>query len=110
MHRHLEALRAFYGPLPAPPGDVFACAVWELLSAHAFPVRRDQAWQALRRLPALTPDSLFRTSTKTLQEAVGLAGGSADERVDRLRAVAGEIRRVGGVQRSHGTDGVRRLV
>lgn len=93
MQRHLEALRAFYGPLPAPPGEVFACAVWELLSAGTMPVRRDQAWQALRRVPALTPDALFRTATKTLHQAVALAGGSADERLDRLRAVAGEFRR-----------------
>lgn len=93
MRAHLNALRAFYGLLPSPPGEVFAFAVWELLSAHVLPARRDLAWQALKRLPALTPDSLFRASTKEIREAVAPAGGSADERVDRLRAVAGEIRR-----------------
>jgi endonuclease III len=79
--------------LPQPPLDPFQFLLWELLSDEALPARRDLAWQALRRIPALTPDSIFRTPLKTLNAAIGLIGPHRDERVEQVRALAGEFKR-----------------
>ncbi len=86
-------LREFYGPLAPPPADPFQFLLWEILSDRALPARRDMAWQALRRIPALTPDAIFRAPSKALAEAVGLVGAHRDERVERIRSVTGEFRR-----------------
>jgi hypothetical protein len=87
------ALREFYGLVPQPPADPFQFFLWEILSVDALPARRDLAWQALRRIPALTPDSVFRTPMKTLHEAVGLVGPHRDERIEGIRATTGEFKR-----------------
>jgi endonuclease III len=89
----IDTLKQFYGLQPTPPADLFQFFVWEILSDHALPARRDLAWQALRRLPALTPDAMFRTPAKDLLDAVGIAGPHREDRVDRLRAVVGEFKR-----------------
>jgi hypothetical protein len=54
----LDRLRTFYGALPSPPSDPFALYVWEVLSVGTTPARRDAAFNALRRVPALTPDAV----------------------------------------------------
>ena len=89
----IETLREFYGLQATPPGDLFQFFVWEVLSENALPARRDLAWQALRRLPALTPDAMFRAPTKDLLDAVGIAGPHREEKVERIRAVVGEFKR-----------------
>lgn len=90
----IPALHAFYGLQPTPPADAFQFFVWEILSDHAaLPARRDLAWQALRRLPALTPDAMFRAPAKDLLEAVGIAGPHRDEKVEAIRALVGEFKR-----------------
>lgn len=89
----LRALRDFYGLLAQPPAEPFQFFLWEILSADALPARRDLAWQALRRIPALTPDAVFRTPIKTLLEVVGFIGPYRDERVERIRATTGEFKR-----------------
>jgi endonuclease III len=89
----LRVLRDFYGLLPHPPADPFQFFLWEILSADALPARRDLAWQALRRIPALTPDAVFRTPAKALQEVAGLIGPHRDERLERIRATTGEFKR-----------------
>lgn len=94
----IERLHDFYGPLPNPPKDLFQFFVWEVLSRDVLPARRDLAWQALHRIPALTPDALFRAAPKKLADAVGLIGGSRDERLDVLRAGASEFRRRRGLE------------
>ena len=81
----LTALAAFYGPLATPPADLFAFFVWEMVSARALPARRDIAWQALKRLPALTPDAMFRASKDDLKTAIDGLGGF-EERLEALRA------------------------
>ncbi len=88
----LTALAAFYGPLAPPPTDLFAFFVWEIVSARALPARRDIAWQALRRIPALTPDAMFRVARDDLKAAINGLGGF-DERLDALRAGSGHFRR-----------------
>ena len=86
-------LREFYGLLPQPPSDVFQFFLWEILSADALPARRDLAWQALRRIPALTPDAMARTPQKELLEVMRHIGPQPDERIERIRATTGEIKR-----------------
>lgn len=89
----IRALREFYGLLPHPPGDPFQFFLWEILSRDAIPARRDLAWQALRRIPALTPDAIFRAAPKTLLAAVGQAGPHRDERIESIRSTLGEFKR-----------------
>jgi endonuclease III len=86
-------LREFYGLLPQPPSDPFQFFVWEILSADALPARRDLAWQALRRVPALTPDAMARTPQAELLEVARIIGPRADERLERIRATTGEMKR-----------------
>ena len=92
MDGPLDALAAFYGPLAPPPRDLFAFFVWELVSARALPARRDIAWQALKRLPALTPDAMFRASKDDLKAALE-ALGAFDDRYEALKAGSGHFRR-----------------
>jgi endonuclease III len=92
MREALDALAAFYGRLAPPPRDLFGFVVWEILSARTLPSRRDLAWLALKRLPALTPDAMFRTSTADLQAALLMLPGR-DSRIDELRAASGHLRR-----------------
>jgi endonuclease III len=89
----IHALREFYGLQATPPGDLFQFLVWEILSEQALPARRDLAWQALKRIPALTPDAMFRAPAKALLEAVGIAGPHREEKVERLQATIGEFKR-----------------
>jgi endonuclease III len=91
--RLIETLHEFYGLQPTPPAELFQFFVWEILSEQALPARRDLAWQALRRLPALTPDAMFRVPAKDLLEVVGTAGPHREEKVERMRAVVGEFKR-----------------
>jgi endonuclease III len=89
----IERLRAFYGPLPQPPHDPFAMYIWEVMNMHAAPLKREAALAALRRIPALTPDSIWKTPLAKLEAAVNLAGPYADERIRALRAGADLFRR-----------------
>jgi endonuclease III len=89
----LRALRDFYGLLPQPPADPFQFFLWEILSTDAVPARRDLAWHSLRRIPALTPDAVFRTPVKELVETLDLIGPRRDERLDRIRQTTGAFKR-----------------
>ncbi len=64
-----------------------------MLSVAAPPARRDAAFNALKRIPALTADAVARLPQAKLEAAVGLAGSRTDERVRALRAGAGLFRR-----------------
>ena len=89
----LERLHAFYGPLVPPPHDPFMMYVWEVLNFHSAPVKRDAAFAALRRIPALTPDSVWKSPAKKIEAAVLLAGPYLDERIRALRTGADLFRR-----------------
>jgi endonuclease III len=91
--RLLERLRAFYGALPLPPSHPFGVYIWEVLSIGTTPARRDAAFNALKRIPALTPDAVARLPQGTLEAAVAHAGAMKDERVRALRAGADVFRR-----------------
>jgi hypothetical protein len=65
----LNALQKFYGALPPPPRDPFTLFVWEVLSVHSTPRKRDAALAALKRIPALTPDAMRRAPQKKLEQS-----------------------------------------
>lgn len=91
------ALQPFYGALPRPPRDPFILFVWEVLAVHSTPSKRDAALAALKRIPALTPDSMFRAPQKKIEEAVRLAGPYTDNRMQALRTGAEIFRRTPGL-------------
>jgi endonuclease-3 len=93
LERLVGALEAFYGPLPAPPRDPFMLFVWEVLSAHSTPQKRDAALAALRRNRALTPDAMWRSPQKKLHDSVSLAGPYTDQRLQALRTGVEVFRR-----------------
>jgi len=89
----LAELRRFYGLLPSPPRDPFRLFVWEVLSAQSTPLGRDRALAGLKRLHALTPDAIWRTPHKKLEDVVKLAGSHADARLHALRIGIDAFRR-----------------
>lgn len=89
----MERLERFYGPLPQPPEDPFALYVWEVLGVHTTRTRRDAAMIALRRVPALTPDSMGRAPRAKVEGAVALAGPYREERLRALGAGVDVFRR-----------------
>jgi endonuclease III len=82
----LNALQNFYGVLPLPPHDPFILFVWEVLSVHSTPRKRDAAFAALKRIPALTPDAMWRAPQKKLEQSLALAGPYVDNRLQALRS------------------------
>ena len=89
----LNALQKFYGGLPPPPRDPFTLFVWEVLSVHSTPRKRDAALAALKRIPAMTPDSMWRAPQKKLEQSVKLAGPYAENRLQALKNGAELFRR-----------------
>jgi endonuclease III len=89
----LARLRTFYGALPTPPSDPFTLFVWEALSAHSVPRKRDAALGALKRIRALTPDAMWRAPQKKLEESVALAGPYLEQRMRALRTGVDLFRR-----------------
>jgi endonuclease III len=89
----IDRLDRFYGPLPQPPSDPFALYVWEVMNLHTTGPRRDAAMKALRRIPALTPDSMGRVARATLEAAVALAGPYREERIRGLLSGVDAFRR-----------------
>jgi endonuclease III len=89
----VSRLQKFYGAQPSPPRDPFTLFVWEVLSAHSTPRRRDAALGALKRIRALTPDAMWRAPQKKLEESVALAGPYAEQRLRALRTGVDLFRR-----------------
>jgi endonuclease III len=84
MFELVDRLERFYGPLPQPPDDPFTLYVWEVLGVRTTAARRDSAMAALRRIPALTPDSMGKAPRAKLEKAVALAGPYREERLRAL--------------------------
>jgi endonuclease III len=93
LERLIGELKAFYGRLPVPPADPFTLFVWEVLSVHSTPRKRDAALGALKRARALTPDSMWRVAQKKLEESVALAGPYLEQRVRALKTGVDVFRR-----------------
>jgi endonuclease-3 len=89
----VNALQKFYGVLPPLPRDPFTLFVWEVLSVHSTPRKRDAALAALKRIPALTPDAMWRAPQKKLEESVKLAGPYSENRLQALRTGSELFRR-----------------
>jgi endonuclease-3 len=89
----IDRLEKFYGALPAPPRDPFTLFVWEVLSPHASPQKRDAALAALKRARALTPDAMWRAPQKTLESSVALAGPYLEQRLKALKTGVDIFRR-----------------
>ena len=79
--------------MPPPPKDPFTLFVWEVMSAHSTPRKRDAALAALKRIRALTPDSMWRAPQKKLEDSVKLAGPYAENRLQALRTGVDVFRR-----------------
>ena len=93
MEEWVGRLRAFYGHLAQPPPDPFALYLWEVLSFRALPSRRDAAFSALKRIPALTPDSVWRAPRAKVEFAIGLSGTLVEQRVAAVLRAAEQFRR-----------------
>ncbi len=89
----MDTLQRFYGKLPTPPRDPFALFVWEVMSVHSTPRKRDAAIAALKRARALTPDAMWRLSKKQLDEIVLSAGPYLEQRIRALRTGVDMFRR-----------------
>lgn len=89
----LAALHEFYGRLPDPPCDPFMFFVWEVLSVHATPWKRDAAFAALKHIPALTPDAMSKAPQKKIEDSVRLAGPYLEQRLGALRTGVEVFRR-----------------
>jgi len=87
------ALKKFYGALPTPPADPFQLFVWEVLSVHSAPPKRDAALAALKRNRALTPDAMWKVARKKLEDSVKMAGPYLEQRVHALRTGVDIFRR-----------------
>jgi endonuclease III len=94
----VEQLHRFYGPLPSPPRDPFILFVWEVLSVHSSPRKRDAALAALKRIPALTPDAMWRAPQKKLEASAALAGPYVEQRLKALRTGVDIFRRTPDLQ------------
>ena len=93
LERLIGELSNFYGRLPVPPADPFTLFVWEVLSVHSTPRKRDAALTALKRMRALTPDAMWRAPQKKLGDSVALAGPYAENRLNALRTGVDLFRR-----------------
>jgi len=93
LDKTLDRLEAFYGTLPMPPRDPFRLFVWEVLSVHSTPRKRDAALAALKRIPALTPDSMWKAPQKKLEESARIAGPYTEQRLKALRTGVDVFRR-----------------
>jgi endonuclease III len=93
LQSSLDALQRFYGMLPVPPRDAFALFVWEVMSVHSTPRKRDAAMKALKRARALTPDAMWRLPQKKLDEIVLSAGPYVEQRLRALRTGVDMFRR-----------------
>ena len=89
----IDALHTFYGALPTLPRDPFTLFVYEVLAVHSTPRKRDAALAALKRIPALTPDAMWRAPQKKLEESVKLAGPYLENRLTALRTGVDLFRR-----------------
>jgi endonuclease-3 len=89
----IARLEDFYGPLPSPPADPFELFVWEVLSTHTVPRKRDASLAALKSIRALTPQTMWRAPRKKLEECVALAGPYVEQRLKALRTGVEMFRR-----------------
>ena len=86
-------LASFYGTLAPPPGDAFGVFLWSVLGMRTTDGRRDAALTALRKVPAMTPDSVRRLGRGRLESIVRLCGPFVDERLTAIETGVDVFRR-----------------
>jgi endonuclease III len=89
----VAALASFYGPLASPPADAFGVFLWDVLGMRTTGGRRDAALAALRKIPALTPDSVRRLGRGRLETIVRMCGPFVDERITAIETGVDVFRR-----------------
>jgi endonuclease III len=89
----VDPLASFYGPLAPPPADPFGVFLWNVLGVRTTDGRRDAALTALRRVPAMTPDSVRRLGRGRLETIVRLCGPFVDERLTAIETGVEVLRR-----------------
>jgi endonuclease-3 len=89
----VAALASFYGPLAPPPADAFGVFLWDVLGMRTTGGRRDAALAALRKVPALTPDSVRRLGRGRLETIVRMCGPFVDERITAIETGVDVFRR-----------------
>lgn len=70
----VEELRTFYEPQADPPHDAFGFYLWYVLGQRTVPMKRDGALAALKRIPAMTPDSLWKAPRAKVFQAIAHVG------------------------------------
>jgi endonuclease-3 len=85
LESQLSRLYKFYGLLPTLPKEPFILFVWEVLSVHTTPLKRDAGMAAFKKLRALTPDAMWRTPHSKLEEILKNVGPYLDNRMENLR-------------------------
>ena len=93
IERLVGKLQRFYGKLPSPPTDPFMLFVWEMMSWHSPPRKRDAAFNALKKQRALTPDAMWKTAYPKLEAIVKMAGPYAEQRMVAIRTGVDLFRR-----------------
>jgi endonuclease III len=89
----VASLASFYGPLAPPPADAFGVFLWDVLGMRTTGGRRDAALAALRKIPALTPDSVRRLGRGRLEAIVRMCGPFVDERMTAIETGVDVFRR-----------------
>ena len=85
LEQLLRKLQTHHGPQPEPPTDAFELFVWEGLSWHAAPAKRDAAFAALKRARVLTPEAMAKAPRAKLDPIVASAGPYSSQRLQALR-------------------------
>jgi endonuclease III len=95
----VEELRHFYEPQPEAPRDAFVFYLWYVLGQRTTPARRDAAMAALKRIPALTPDAVWKAPRAKLQAAIAHVG-PPEERLHAVIAGVEVFRRYREIERA----------
>lgn len=83
----LDQLKQFYEPQAEPPRDAFGFYLWYVLGQRTVPVKRDAALAALKRIPAMTPDSLWKAPRAKVFQAVAHVGAPEQRLHDLMSGV-----------------------
>ena len=92
LQSSLDALQRFYGSCRPRRAIRFALFVWEVLSVHSTPRKRDAAMRAETR-PCADAGRDVAAPQKKLEESVALAGPYLEQRMRALRTGVDMFRR-----------------
>jgi endonuclease-3 len=93
LERILARLEQFYGPISWPPREAFPHFLWQVLWLQTTAQGRDGSMLALRRIPALTPDSIAKAAPAKVEAALLAAGAHSPDHRRLLTAGTDVFRR-----------------